>query len=97
MAQGAGSGTTDQKYEQAKQKAAEAVRETVGSDPRTSGGQRDMANKAYDAAADTVRLSFCLAPHLSLRSMFSCCQMLAVTSQQRVPAAELYGTLLYLY
>jgi hypothetical protein len=61
-AQGGSSGTADQKYEEAKQKAAEAVRETVGSDPRTSGGQRDMANKAYDAAADTVRTSLLTPP-----------------------------------
>ncbi len=63
--QGAGSGTADPKYEQAKQKAAEAVRETVGSDPRTSGGQRDMANKAYDAAADTVRTCLFTPPPAS--------------------------------
>ena len=75
MAQGAGSGTTDQKYEQAKQKAAEAVRETVGSDPRTSGGQRDMANKAYDAAADTVCFCALLDMAAWLHSM-KCVQLL---------------------
>ena len=84
MAQGGSSGTTDQKYEQAKQKAAEAVRETVGSDPRTSGGQRDMANKAYDAAADTVRHLLVYTPtwlHESHPAAAKLC--LSVTYQQR--------------
>jgi hypothetical protein len=58
--QGSNSGHADQKFEEAKQKAAEAVRETVrdtvGSESRSSGGQKNMASQAYDAAADTVCL-----------------------------------------
>lgn len=57
-AQGGGSGqAAGQKFEDAKNKAAEVVKETVGSDLRSSEGQQEMAGKAYNAAAETVRHS----------------------------------------
>lgn len=72
LLQGGNSGRADQKFEEAKQKAAEAVeesvRDTVGSDSRASGGQKNMASQAYDAAADTVYLLACLNSDLAVQS-----------------------------